>query len=521
MELSSFNIAYTALLSGFIIWLYIYFKRKFNRLLVSEKSKLKAAETELVESKAQLQSIVDNLPGMFFRLSTDDKFSLQYISGNSEEYLGITSSEIEKNNLKGKDVLSEEFILKSREYLGGLVGSNSSGDMTMPIRYKEVSKFVNARFKPTILSNGEKVIDGLLFDVTEQVKTQEQKVIVENNLRKSQKRLQALMENLPGMVYRSAYKNDYRLSFVSNGALGLTGYSKEQLLRKSSIYSIIKDSYKERIQTELKEALSNNNSYNLFYEIQTPSGAKWVYDRGQEIEPGYLEGIIIDITDRIEAEEKIIQAIIQTEDRERKRIAKELHDSLGQKLTSVSLYFNSLKGVELSEKDRSERVSTGLGHLDQAIKETRDIAHNLMPKGVEDFGFRVSIENLINEVNAAGEVNFEFYHNLKFKDLSVTLGMHLYRITQEAINNIMKYAEAKNVSIQLMIYHDLISWTIEDDGKGFDVDSLDKESQFGLESMRHRTKLMSGNFNIDSHIGKGTNISIEIPFKGHYLIEES
>ncbi|QSE98763.1 PAS domain S-box protein [Fulvivirga lutea] len=494
---------------------------RYSVLSISNITEQRRIRHELEESKEQLQSLIENMPGMFFRLGTDSEFSLQYISGNSEAYLGIKNSDIKEKNLRGRDVLPDEFITKSREYLSQLMQTGGNGEMTLPIEYSSVKKWVNARFKPTKLSSGERVIDGLLFDVTEQVLNEKNRKKAEESLRKNQSRLLALMANLPGMVYRSAHKNDFKLTFVSEGSLELTGYTPDQLkTSKSSIFNIIKENYHDKIRRDVAEAIAEKKPYKLFYEIYTAAGPKWVFDRGQEIEKGYLEGIIIDITDRVESEEKIVQTIIQTEDRERKRIAKELHDSLGQKLTTVSLYFNSLKDKELEYNELNTRLVKGLGFLELAIKETRNISHNLMPRNVEDFGLKLSIESLVNELNAISETKFSFYDNLQDKDISVNLGLHLYRITQEAINNVLKYAEAKQVAIQLMLYPDLIIWSIEDDGKGFDITQLEKEQQFGLEGIRQRAQLLSGNATIESRINHGTSITIEIPFKSHYVIEK-
>jgi len=493
---------------------------RYSVLSIVNITEQRRIRDELQENKEQLQSVIENMPGMFFRLGTDDEFSLQYISGNSEAYLGIKNKEIKEKNLRARDVLPENFIQESRDYLAHLVETGSSGEMTLPVEYKSIKKWINARFKPTVLNNGDQVIDGLLFDVTDQVNNENERKKVEERLKENQSRLVALMENLPGMVYRSAHKDNFKLSFVSDGAKSLTGYDAMELKdSKSSIFNIIKENYHGKIKSEVKNAVAEKRPYKLFYEIDTPSGAKWVYDRGQEIDGGFLEGIIIDITDRVEAEEKIVQTIIQTEDRERKRIAKELHDSLGQKLTTVSLYFNSLKTDELPKSELHERLAKGLTYLELAIKETRNISHNLMPRNVEDFGLKLSIESLVEELNAICPTKFSFYENLKEKEIATNLGMHLYRITQEAINNVLKYAEAQNATIQLMLYPDLIIWSIEDDGKGFSPSLLEKENQFGLESIKQRSQLLSGNAVIDSRPGKGTSITVEIPFKSHYVIE--
>ncbi len=608
---------------------------RYSILSITDVSEHYRVQNELIQSKEQLQSIIDNLPGMFYRLNTDEEFTLKYISGNSETYLGISNEEVKKHNLRARDIIPEEYILQTREKLAEVLHSGVGDEITVPINYKGISKWMLTRFKPTKLSNGELVVDGLLFDVTEQVENKERlslaiesaeegildwrvleqviyfndyhaamlgfepteldnsfntfykrihpedmalaneqfkllfesreshikleyrvkaksglykwlllhaKVITTNQqkrptriigthididerkkaelaIKKSQARLLTLMSNLPGMVYRSTLNDRFSLSFVSQGSLGLTGYTAEEMLKnKLTVFELIKDTYKENVRRQVEIAVKNNEPYKLFYEIETPSGPKWVYDRGQEIEKGYLEGFIIDVTDRVEAEERIIQTIIETEDKERKRIAKELHDSLGQKLTTVSLNFNSLKGKLGDEEVLNERLQNGLLYLTQAIKETREISHNLMPRSIEDFGLLLSVESLVADLNVVSDTQFNFYHNLGQQQIASNIGLHLYRITQEAINNIIKYAQAKTATIQLMLYNDVIILSIEDDGLGFDLNKMEEHSQFGLESIRHRAQILSSQAIIDSHPGKGTSITIEIPFKSHYIV---
>lgn len=605
---------------------------------VSDVTSYYNTQKELIDSKTHLQSIIDNLPGMIYRLHNDDVFSLKFISGNSDYYLGITQEEIKAQQLRPRDVIPTDFLEKVRSQLRYAVENDVRSEVTMPLIIKNKTKWVNTRFKPTHLENGEMAIDGLLLDVTQQVENQQRlelaiegagqgtwdwniqtneivvnelqlkmigfsdeevsnnfewwvsrvhpedrepayqtmikhikgqsegfeaeyrlktknggykwiqvkgKVIERNAkgratralgihldinhrkkmelaLRQSRSRLQALVSNLPGMVYRTSIQDDFAVVFASKGALKLTGYTSTDFTKGTvSLFKMMKPAYRDEVRREVEAAIREKRPYNLIYEIDTPGGTKWLYDKGQEFEDSFIEGFITDITERVEAEERIIQTIIETEDRERERIARELHDNLGQKLTTASLNFNALKSELNNNPDLFDRMSKGLGHLKDAIKDARDISHNLMPRSIEDFGFVLSVESLITDLNKSTDVHFEFYHNLKNRRLSNSVGVHLYRITQEAINNVLKYAEAQAVVIQLMVYDDVIIWSVEDDGKGFDRTEVEEGKHFGLDSMKHRTQMLSGSIEINSHIGRGTTIAIEIPVKKHYFYEEN
>lgn len=343
----------------------------------------------------------------------------------------------------------------------------------------------------------------------------------ELELIKSQQRLEALISNLPGMVYRSSVNNSFAVSFASDGVAKLTGYPvKDFIDGKVSIFKLMKDSYKARIKQEVEDAIAKKEPFTLIYEIETKNnGTKHLLDKGQELEDGQIEGIISDITERVESEDKLIQTIIETEDRERQRIARELHDNLGQKLTTASLNFNALKS-DVEDQQLKGKIIKGIGYLTQAIDDAREISHNLMPRSMEDFGFVLAVESLMNDINRLTDTKFEFYHNIKSEQIDDHIGIHLYRITQELVNNALKYANANSVVLQFMQYDDVLIWSIEDDGVGFDKTEIMQKQHFGLDSVRHRVQILSGNIEINSQPGRGTSVTIELPMQKQHLHEQ-
>ncbi len=209
------------------------------------------------------------------------------------------------------------------------------------------------------------------------------------------------------------------------------------------------------------------------------------------------------------ANEMLISKILETEDRERKRISKELHDSLGQNLTTASLNLVHLKNnIEQLDDHDQLKFKNGLKFLNIAINESRNIAHNLMPQSIVDFGYLETIESLVEDLSNSSKTQFIFYSNLQER-LSSDQELSLFRITQEAINNILKHAEASKATIQLMKYEDAILLTIEDNGKGFDILNRNGHS-FGFDSIKARVNALSGHVDIDSRQGQGTSITIKI-----------
>ncbi len=232
----------------------------------------------------------------------------------------------------------------------------------------------------------------------------------------------------------------------------------------------------------------------------------------------FFSTIVRDITDLKEAKDRAIRAIVKGEDQERKRIAREIHDSLGQTLTAASLNLDAIKQDLSGLNDRTNQLfQTAFQLINSAIRESREISHNLMPKVIEDFGLIPALENLLNKIQQVTEIELVFYHNVCTQRLDYDIELNLFRITQEAINNILKHAQASKVSIQLIEYEGELIYTIEDDGKGFEVEATKKDSAgIGLMSIKNRVVSIGGKLSIESAPDKGTVIAIEVKYS-HYV----
>ncbi len=225
-------------------------------------------------------------------------------------------------------------------------------------------------------------------------------------------------------------------------------------------------------------------------------------------------GAINDLTGIRDAEKMVIQSLIEGADNERLRVAKEIHDGLGQNLTAASLNLNSVvdEADKMSEKC-FEKFNNGIKFLKNAIEESRNIAHNLMPKAIVDYGVILSLNSLFNQIEKSTDLRIRFYENLgEHVRMDLQTELNLYRITQEAINNVIKHAEATDVFVQLMLHSNEIIFTFEDNGKGFDkfVANTGKKG-IGIKSIFNRAKAMSGYCDIDSAPGQGTTLTVVIP----------
>lgn len=265
----------------------------------------------------------------------------------------------------------------------------------------------------------------------------------------------------------------------------------------------------------------SDNQFSTEFRMKRKNGTYiWLGLKGKVVERQgdkvrRFVGTISDISSEKRKTREKLETILATENNERSRIAKEIHDGLQQTLTisAINMEFVRREHEKLTDLVKA-KFEVGWDYLQKSISESRTVAHSLMPRDILGFGLVVAIKNLIDDYNSALEgTSFNFFDNLNDKRIKDDhIELTLYRIVQESINNIIKYAEATEVTIQLKSYQDILLLMVEDNGKGFNVDTaLKKDSSFGLKSMKNRLDAVAGHLEIDSAPGRGTVLVIEIP----------
>lgn len=254
------------------------------------------------------------------------------------------------------------------------------------------------------------------------------------------------------------------------------------------------------------------------YRLKTKSGIyKWFRVKGQAVERNEKNeisrviGTYTDITAEKIKNYEIMEAVLKTEDIERRRIAKDIHDGLQQTLTISLLNFEYVKKeIKNLGEDAQAKFKVGWEYLHKSITDSRVVAYSLMPQAIVDFGLVSSCEALVELMNKTiDKTLFSFIHNLGDKRIeNQQIEITLYRIVQEAVNNIIKHAKASKVDIQLKDYNDIILLTIEDNGVGFDMNTI--EFGLGLKNIQNRLEPINGLFEINSRPEQGTHIIVEI-----------
>lgn len=228
----------------------------------------------------------------------------------------------------------------------------------------------------------------------------------------------------------------------------------------------------------------------------------------------------IDIAERKQIEENLREfprRIIAAQESERKRVAQELHDSVSQILSSARYRINWLLEESGTRNKASREVAATVRDLlGLAIDEVRRVSHNLRPPELDDLGLLAAVRSVCETVTAWSGVQVDLNFSNVPDRLPPTVALNLYRIIQEALNNVHKHALANRVTVRLSLKEAALELIVKDDGKGFAPGARREAKQsdggFGLVSMRERAATLNGAFAVRSSPGQGTEILVRVPW---------
>jgi len=312
----------------------------------------------------------------------------------------------------------------------------------------------------------------------------------------SEKRYREVFEKSPLPMFQLSGE-DFQIEMVNTAALQFYGFNADYLIGKS--FGILS---KNRVL-----AISENNSIRIIQITQnlTEKTVDVILNRIHENEEVFI-ALVIDKTEELLFEKNKYQIISQAEEGEKKKIARELHDGLGQQMVLLNLLFQNF-----TPSDEQRAQYQDLGNLLQScIREVKDIAYNLLPPELEK-GFINAMDRFANRINNIGMVDFklEIDENITEDLLNAVDKFNLYRLVQEVVNNAIKHSKSKDIIFRMRLLDEYIETHIIDQGVGFD---LEKVSQgLGIQNIYHRLKLanLDGEFNATP--GNGTSVTFKIP----------
>ncbi len=211
-------------------------------------------------------------------------------------------------------------------------------------------------------------------------------------------------------------------------------------------------------------------------------------------------------------ENRILNTIIQTEEKERERFSKEIHDGLGPLISSVKMSISALDHINTDPRQK-EIITNTRNVIDEAVRELKEISNNLNPHVLMNFGLVRAVGNFINKLFT--DTDIQLKTNLKEKRFDRNLEAVLYRVICEMINNSLKHARARRIDIDLRLKNDEITLTFEDDGIGFEPSEvIDRpDGGMGLSNIASRISSVKGEIEVFSKPGLGTTITVKVNIK--------
>ncbi len=215
----------------------------------------------------------------------------------------------------------------------------------------------------------------------------------------------------------------------------------------------------------------------------------------------------------LETEKKLMaaEALLEGEEQDRTRLARDLHDGLGGMLSGIKFSLNSLRANLSLAPEQSQAFERSIDMLDSSIMEMRRVAHNMMPDALVRYGLNTALEDYVSELNRSGMMRIVHQTSGPEKrNLEQTTVFGIYRIAQELINNAIKHAGATELLVQTYWEPSQLTLTVEDNGRGFDP-AMPEAAGMGWKNIRSRVHFLKGRLDIDSTPGVGSSIQIEIP----------
>lgn len=355
---------------------------------------------------------------------------------------------------------------------------------------------------------------------------------IEAVLRESEERLRGIATHIPGMVFQCVRDGDgaLRFTYVSKGVERLFGMDAAQVQGDADgflahlasgdtacLHAAMEESARTLAQWDWEGRLRASASEELWVSLRaTPRRA----DNGATV----WDGVIFNITASKRNEDNLarLSALLRSlsahmeaaREEERKRIAREVHDELGQTLTGLRINVSLLRTDLAQAPDAVRaRLNTMMELVDRTIRASRHVISSLRPAAL-DLGLAAALEWLATEFSAHAGIRC----TLRIPDDDIVLDEHrsitLFRIVQEALTNVARHAQATLVEVELSQQEGRILLEIRDDGRGFDLARTDGGKSFGLVGMRERVLSLHGGFELHSAPGGGTCLRIDIPADG-------
>lgn len=454
------------------------------------------------EHNAFLNTLIETIPLPVFYKNTDDEYIgcnssfEKFIGYSREELIGgkistLFSFEHNEDNIVKENVLFDNNTLQEIEYkLNSVEGEKNI------VLHKNIFRDAEGNIAGSI---------GAIFDITDIRKAQEK--ILES---------ERIFRNIFSASTDTIILADKNLKIIEINDVFFheTGYTKEMLaVGSGTAWDIITPKYVPSLRKMLERLFKEGVVYYFESEIMKPDGTfmpvelncKMIDYKGQSV----ILTIARDITERRKSEKTLIDAIIETEEKERERLAGDLHDEIGPLLSSMKMYINSL--AETTDLKKQNYLIEQINLLvKEALQTVREISNDLSPHILNHYGLIAALNNFFN--TKQNLIQIDFKANFEKNRFNTNLEIIYYRIIKELFNNTIKHAGATLVSINITFAKNILILTYSDNGCGFDIESIlenqNEKKGIGLLNILSRLRSIKGKYEINTAPGKGFSINI-------------
>jgi PAS domain S-box-containing protein len=334
-------------------------------------------------------------------------------------------------------------------------------------------------------------------------------------LRESEKRFRVMADATPSLIWMCDSKG--RITYLNERRLTFTGPDLEAEYGDGWGEYIHPDDRNKLLDT-ISNSLKTQQPFSEEYRLRRSDGVyRWMFDVASPRVNGDgsfagLIGSAIDTTDQKlphQALENVSGQLIEAQERERSRIARDLHDDICQRLALLSMELDqATRSPNGSQKQNLEEIRK---HCSEIAGDVQSLSHQLHSSKLDYLGIVAAIRGFCMEFSIQHEVRIEFTNENVPSRLSKDISLCLFRVAQEALHNAVKYSGVRDFAVQLNGTANEVRLVVKDEGAGFDVEEASRNRGLGLLSMQERVHLVRGRFSVESQPGKGTRIIAVVP----------